>query len=169
MVDPAEGGTNSAVVQKPKKSNRFLFLCGGLGFVILAVVGAIFLFAPGLTSQEAAEKGRTEGKKEPQKGIQGHIYSMEPFLVNLADTDVARYLKVRIDLESTAQKPSEEYGKRLPQLRDAILTVLSNKRYPEIFDSEGKNKLKEEIISKLNQALSQFKVRTIYFTEFVVQ
>jgi flagellar FliL protein len=94
---------------------------------------------------------------------------MEPFLVNLADPDQGRYLKVKIVIESTEKKPDEEYQQRLPELRDSVLTVLSTKRYQDIFDSEGKKKLKEEIISKLNQLVSHFRVKTIYFTEFVVQ
>ena len=169
MVDQAEGGPETISVQKPKKTKKFFFAGAGLILVILAVVGGIFLFSPGLVSKEVAKTGQTDGPQEPEKGIHGHIYSLEPFLVNLADSDVPRYLKIRIDLETIAKKPSEEYVKRLPQLRDAILTVLSSKKYLEIFDSEGKKKLKEEIVTKLNQALNQFKVKTIYFTEFVVQ
>jgi flagellar protein FliL len=49
------------------------------------------------------------------------------------------------------------------------LTVLSSKSYGEISDSEGKMKLREEIISKLNRLLRGFQVKTIYFTEFMIQ
>ncbi|MEI9475249.1 MAG: flagellar basal body-associated FliL family protein [Deltaproteobacteria bacterium] len=164
-----EGRTNEYPVPKSKKGNTFLFLGVGLFLVILAVIGGIFLFAPGLISKEAAEKGQGQGTGESTRGVHGHVYSMEPFLVNLADPDQGRYLKVKIDIESTEKKPNEEYQQRLSQLRDSVLTVLSTKRYQDIFDSEGKKKLKEEIISKLNQLVSHFKVKTIYFIEFVVQ
>jgi flagellar basal body-associated protein FliL len=148
---------NELGIQKPKKGNMLLFLGAGSLIGVLAVVAGIFFFAPGLVSDEDAGRG------------QGHVYSMEPFLVNLAAPDQVRYLKVRIDIESTEKKPNEEYQQRVSQLRDSVLTVLSTKRYQDIFDSEGKKKLKEEIISKLNPLVSHFKVKTIYFTEFVVQ
>ena len=84
-----ESGLSEFGVQKPKKGNTFLFLGVGSLIGILAVVGGIFLFAPGFISQDEAGWG------------QGHIYSMDPFLVNLAVPDQVRYLKVRIAIEST--------------------------------------------------------------------
>jgi flagellar basal body-associated protein FliL len=161
MADDAKDGRIESLmsefsIQEPRKGNMFLLLGIGSLLGVLAVVVGIFLFAPGLISEEGA------------KG-QGHVYSMEPFLVNLAVPDQVRYLKVKIAIESTERKPDEEYQQRLSQLRDSILTVLSAKRYQDIFDSEGKRKLKEEIISKLNPLVSHFKVKAVYFTEFVVQ
>jgi flagellar FliL protein len=164
-----EGGVKDPSDAKPKKKKSLLFIGAGLFLVIIAAVGGVFLFAPGLISKGSAEKGQGEGAGESTKGAHGHVYTMDPFLVNLADPDQGRYLKVKIDIESTEKKPNEEYQQRLSQLRDNILTVLSGKRYQDIFDSEGKRKLKEEIISRLNPLVSHFKVKTIYFTEFVVQ
>jgi flagellar FliL protein len=94
---------------------------------------------------------------------------MDPFVVNLADQGRPKYLKIRMSIESQEMKVNEEYGKRLPQLRDMILTVLSSKSYGEISDSEGKMKLREEIITKLNRLLRTFQVKTLYFTEFMIQ
>jgi flagellar FliL protein len=94
---------------------------------------------------------------------------MEPFIANLADSNQPRYLKIRISLESKEIKVNEEYEKRLPQLRDMILTLLSSKSYKDISDSEGKNRLREEITSRLNQLLSSFQVKAVYFTEFMIQ
>jgi flagellar FliL protein len=94
---------------------------------------------------------------------------MEPFLVNLMDPAQLRYLKITLHVESNQEKPNEEYEKRLPQLRDAILIILSSKNYKDIMDSEGKTSLREEIKTKMNQLLVDLKVQNIYFTEFVVQ
>jgi flagellar FliL protein len=94
---------------------------------------------------------------------------MEPFIVNLMDTEPARYLKIKIDMESHEAKVNEEFEKRIPQLRDGILTILSSKTYKEIYDSEGKKKLKDEMILKVNQLLGNPGVKAIYITDFVVQ
>ncbi len=101
--------------------------------------------------------------------IHGSMYKMEPFLVNLADPGQLRYLKITLHVESNQEKISEEYEKRVPQIRDAILIILSGKCYKDIMNSEGKTVLREEIKGKLNQLLTSFKVQNIYFTEFVVQ
>jgi flagellar FliL protein len=107
-------------------------------------------------------------KKSPSTG-QGYIYKMEPFLVNLMDPGQLRYLKITLHVETNQEKVEEEYEKRLPQLRDAILTILSSKNYNDIMNSEGKNALREEIKGRMNQLLVRVKVQNIYFTEFVVQ
>jgi flagellar basal body-associated protein FliL len=36
-------------------------------------------------------------------------------------------------------------------------------------DSAGKAKLRNEIAARLNQLLTTFQVRTVYFSEFVIQ
>ncbi len=121
------------------------------------------------SSEEAAQKSSEDDTQKAAKKVRGHIYKTEGFLVNLADVDRPKYLKLKINIESNESKPNEEYEKRMPQLRDAVLTIISNKRQKDIFDSEGKQKLREEMITQLNQLLQGFKVQTIYFTEFMIQ
>ena len=62
-----------------------------------------------------------------------------------------------------------EVNQRMPQIKDAILLLLSNKTYSELSDLQGKIQLRAELINKLNGILQQGKVKRIYFTEFVVQ
>jgi flagellar FliL protein len=177
MADPsldiAPGKKEEELVPpKPKKSRKLLVVGVIFIFLIGAAVGAVIFLAPGVIPDSlnlGGIKGAGKKEKEPEKKEQGYIYSMEPFIVNLADQDRPRYLKVRVSIESQEMKPNEEYEKRLPQLRDMILTVLSSKSYKEISDSEGKKKLREELILKLNQLLQRFQVKTVYFTEFMIQ
>ncbi|RLB21216.1 MAG: flagellar basal body protein FliL, partial [Deltaproteobacteria bacterium] len=62
-----------------------------------------------------------------------------------------------------------EMDKRLPQLRDAILTLLSSKTFKDIGDLSGKYQLRAEILATLNRYLKTGKVNNVYFTEFIVQ
>ena len=160
------------VLPNPKKSRKWLAVILGFIFLIGAGIGGVIFLAPGVIPNPLNFwVTNAEGKKEKdtERRSQGYIYSMDPFIVNLADQGRPRYLKIKMSIESQEVKVNEEYEKRLPQLRDSILTVLSSKTYGEISDSEGKNKLREEIILKLNRLLRGFQVRTIYFTEFMIQ
>jgi flagellar FliL protein len=157
---------------KPKKINKWLIVILGLIFSGGAGIAAVIFFAPGAVPDSLdflGKKDSVKGQRETAKKSQGHIYNMEPFIVNLADPNQSRYLKIRISLESKEIKVNEEYEKRLPQLRDMILTLLSSKSYKDISDSEGKNRLREEITSRLNQLLSSYQVKAVYFTEFMIQ
>ncbi len=164
-------GSESESPKAKKGKKGLVILIGGLFFLILAAIGSIFFFAPSLIPagiNPFKEDASTQEKK-PEPAKHGHIYSLDSMIVNLADTEFPRYLKIKIDIESEEPKGNEEYVKRSPQLKDAILAILTSKTYPEISESKGKVKLKEEIVLKANQLFEKFKVKTIYFTEFVVQ
>lgn len=64
---------------------------------------------------------------------------------------------------------NEEMTQRMPIINDTLTTVLSSKTYEEIYTIAGKNTLKEEIITSLNEILPELHVIAVYFTEFVVQ
>lgn len=103
-----------------------------------------------------------------KKGI-GPIYPLNTFIVNLLGGRGKNYLKVKIDLELSNKAASSEIDKRLPQFRDAIITLLSSKSNGDINTPEGKFQLRAEIISTLNQYLSSGKIRDVYFTDFIIQ
>ena len=111
----------------------------------------------------------SESEKKPEKETRNFIYKMDPFIVNLSDSERMRYLKLKLEIESSEEKSNEEYEKRLPQLRDTVLSLLSSKTSKEIMGSDGKKKLRSEIAARLNQRLTTFQIETIYFAEFVIQ
>jgi flagellar FliL protein len=177
MADPSvdivpDRKEEELVPPKPRKFRKLLIVLILLIFLIGAAIGTVIFLAPGVIPDSLdfwGVKGAGKKEKETEKKSQGYIYGMDPFVVNLADQGRPRYLKIKISIESQEMKVNEEYGKRLPQLRDMILTVLASKSYGEISDSEGKMKLREEIITKLNRLLRTFQVKTVYFTEFMIQ
>jgi flagellar basal body-associated protein FliL len=100
---------------KPKMK-KWLIVFLGLILLIGSGIGGIILFAPGILPDSLDSlpvKGPAKEKREAAKKVQGHIYNMEPFIVNLADQNQPRYLKIRISLESKEVKVNEEYEKKV--------------------------------------------------------
>jgi flagellar protein FliL len=60
---------------------------------------------------------------------------------------------------------------REPMIKDAIIRVLSSKKVEELLTSDGKEKLKEELVEAINEAigLEESPIVNIYFTEFIIQ
>ena len=60
---------------------------------------------------------------------------------------------------------------REPMLRDAIIRALSSRRPEEVLTQDGKERLKEELIETINEAiaLDEPAVQQIYFSEFIIQ
>jgi flagellar FliL protein len=160
----------------PQKSSlkKWLIL-GGLVFILLtAGGGAAVFFLPEYMPEplnffeHKPAKGSQAHKKPPEEE-RGHIYSIDPFIVNLADAEDNHYLKIRINLESKKPEPNEEFAKKLPLIKDTILTILSQKKSEELFHSSGKEKLKAEMMRLVNPNLAELKIKAVYFTEFVIQ
>ena len=118
------------------------------------------------TKEQQAEKIFEEIKATENVGV---MFDLGTFVVNLADPDIVRYLKVSVVLELKDQKVQAEAQKRLPEIKDAITTLLMTKRSSEIRTPEGIEFLKEEIAKRVNAILPLGGVKNVYFTEFIIQ
>jgi len=116
--------------------------------------------------EKKAEKIVEEIKNVEELGIQ---FDVGTFIVNLQDRDADRYLKISLVLEVQDEKIKMELEKRLPQIKDAITTLLFTKSSKELKTAEGIEELKEEIIKRINAILPIGGVKNVYFTDFVIQ
>jgi flagellar FliL protein len=89
--------------------------------------------------------------------------------VNVTGDGYNRFLKLRLELEANDAQLKDELDARLPQVRDAMIVLLSSKQLSDITDFEGKALLKEDILERLNDLLDTGSVQSVLFTEFVVQ
>lgn len=145
-----------------------------LAVVLVLIVGAMgggfYMMWSKLSSLETAQVGDEETEvEEAETEAIGAIFPLDTFIVNLADDSGKRYLRVTMNLELKVAEMEAELNKRLPQIRDVILTVLPTKKFEDIRTVDGKLGLRNEIMARLNQLLSEEGVSNIYFTEFVIQ
>lgn len=185
----AEGG-KAPVVATPGMSMKMviiiivvvstLLLAGGGAFLMFKLMGGGHGGEEAKSETGAAkEESRSEAEKKPAaaeaksgaaKAAQpGLIFDVEPFIVNLADMAEVRYLKLTVKLELDSQEASAELTGRMPQVRDTILVLLTSKDSASIRSTQGKFQLRDEITQRINSIIPKPSVRTVYFTEFVVQ
>jgi len=135
-----------------------------IGVSLLVVLGALagggaFLYG----------KFMGERKTAAVQPAVGTFWPMDPFIVNLIDNNGERFLKVILQLEVNDPTAVSELEAFKPKLRDNILDLLSVKSYKELIDLGGKQRLRDEIVMRLNSFLTRGKVVKVYFTEFVIQ
>jgi len=176
---PEEG----EVVEKKAKGNMVLIIVIVLLVLLLVGGGAAAFFllgshdeaatpggAPAAQNQEAT---KTDKKKSSKKSTDhlaiGPMYPMAQFVVNLLSESGNRFLKVAIDLELSDVKLQPEMDHKKSLIRDIIIRTFSSKTFEEISTLKGKDKLKDEVLEKINENLSDGQVKNIYFTDFVVQ
>jgi len=122
-------------------------------------------------TEDRQKKAKKNKKKDNVHG-DGATISFEPFLVNLADKEASRYVKTSIRLLVANKESAEAVAKGetlMPRLRDTILTLLSTKTAEEMTSNEGKERLKKEILEKVNEYLPEEGAQEVFFTDFVVQ
>jgi len=148
----------------------------GAGTLILGLVVTFVILK--FTSQEkhdtaqaapAPAKGNQPEAGNAKAATAGQMFDLEPFIVNLADAPEIRYLKLTMKLELENDGVPADVTARTPQLRDAILVLLSSKDSAALRTTQGKFQLREELTQRVNAALPKKFVRTVYFTEFVLQ
>ncbi len=152
-------------------SNKVMLLAIAVMLVVtIGLVAGFFMMWSKLSDMNtpAQEVADTE-TDESQKVQLGPLFSLDTFIVNLADSERNRYLRVTMDLELMAETDMNKLSERLPQIRDRILMILPSKRFEDIASMEGKTALRDEIIGKLNGLFPSEVISNIFFTEFVVQ
>lgn len=167
--------------EKDKKGKSFLLIIIIVVLVLLLIVGGLIAFL--VLSDDSAEQPMSQqqqvatqkapmmqpGKRSVDFINMGQIYPLDPFIVNLLSENGSRFLKTKIDLEQSTEVLSAELDKKKALLRDIIIRTLSSKTYEEISTAKGKDRLKDEIVGRLNEVLSDGYIKNIFFTDFVVQ
>lgn len=141
---------------------------------------------------ETEQAGDEEGDEEKQEGV---LLDLGEFILNLADVSARRYLKVGVAIElskteaeiaamSAPQKASghgeaapdpsaaiiAEFDRYKPAIRDAVISVLSNKTSDELSSPTGKEIAKEEILEMVNGIFEgQREVMRVSFGQFIIQ
>ena len=126
------------------------------------IVGGLYFFS----HKGGAEKKDVEKKAAP---LVGPLWSLEPFIVNLADNPGDRILKVAIQLELSDPTVTAAMDVLKPKIKDNLLDLLSEKTYADLVEPSGKQRLRDEIVVRLNSFLTKGKVLKVYFTEFIIQ
>lgn len=100
--------------------------------------------------------------------------SLDETIINLADTDTQRYVKVKVSFgydstnsKLTAEVTSTDADKK-PIFADSVISILRNKKSTDL---TGKNldSIKQEILNAVNPYLKNGKFSNVYFDELVVQ
>jgi flagellar protein FliL len=165
------------VPEAPAKSG------GGAGKMILIVLIVLLSNAAGagvtwfLVGRQAVQAQPHAEGEEAKEDIadmleKGAVVPLEPFVVNLADVDAARYLRIKVSLmvddKTKIGEVNENQALQL-KVRDVILQTLTKKTSQDLINDEGKNHLRQEIQEQVQHFFKEPKLMDVMFTEFVIQ
>jgi flagellar basal body-associated protein FliL len=112
-----------------------------------------------------------EGKDDEHEALEGEemigaIVPMETFLANLSG---GKYIRLQLQAELETPDVPRRFYSRLVPMRDEIIAYLTEQTAESLETSPGKDKLKTKVREIMNRNLRREDVRSIYFTQFVIQ
>lgn len=158
-----------------KKGKLFIIIIAVVVLVLAAVsVAAVFF----LTSKSSAQKKATSTQGEAADAEDGKhedespIYEkLDQLTVNLSDQQ--SYLQADVQLILADTKIQEKLKLHMPEVRDALIRLLSSKTAEELAQADGKAKLAEEVQKSVNDVLEVKKsskgVKKVLFVNFIIQ
>ncbi len=167
---------NKAGAQKTKRSlwkvlllaiNILLFL-SGLAFFLITKLGMLQNVTPGEAKEEPRPIPKVEHKVLSSK-LPLVAVPLQPFIVNLSGDNGRHYLRLTIQAQVWGEETKTEIEKRIAEIQNQIIFLLSSKSFADIGTVQGKYQLQEEIKKTLNEVIGQAAVEKIFFTEFIVQ
>jgi len=152
-ITPASDGDKKS----PPKSKRLLYMLAAL---VVAAAGIYVWFHAHASTSSAPSAAAAAETTLP----------LETFVVNLNGAGQRAYLRVGITLGLS--RPLPHNANREPPvalLRDAILSVLASAQPEQLLTSDGKQKLKTDLLNALQERAPELGIENVYFTEFLVQ
>ncbi|WXR61790.1 flagellar basal body-associated FliL family protein [Peptostreptococcaceae bacterium AGR-M142] len=134
--------------------------------MMVSVVGlliAILIF--GGTLYFSVFKGN--GDDSAKKNIKTYTYEAGEFATNIGGT--RNFFKGKITIETTDKKMPEKLTEENVLVRDSIIGILISQDPKEIVSKEGMDKLKKDIVNKLNEKFETDSILQIYFSDYVIQ
>ena len=155
--------TAPATAPAPKAGKSHVMLIVVVALVVSSGVGAgAFWYA---------RRSAPVVEKREHAGDRG-VVTFEPFVVNLADANASRFLRISIQLVVRDEEEAERIQKKpalLMGARSAILEALTTQTSEALVTQAGKAALKKAIAEHAGTVLEDTKVIDVLFSDFVVQ
>lgn len=76
-----------------------------------------------------------------------------PLIVNYGGEEKVKYVKAEISLRVEDAHSAEEVSHHMPLIRDTLIILLSSMTDEDLGSGEGKEKMREEALDKINEAI----------------
>ena len=152
-------------------SSKKLLILIILAVAVLAGGGgaAWFMLGSGEEETHAKEEKHEKASDDQHHDEPGPIVELDSFVLNLADREELRYLKMSIKLELDRPEEQTDFPAKVPAIRDALLVLLSSKESHLLRTTNGKRRIREEILTRVNRVMKKGKISNVFFTDFVIQ
>ena len=160
MSEETPKAAEEAVPKKPKAVIALLVLnLGAAGFTTFKVA----------TTEPVAAEPHDSHPAPITNEVVGPVVPILPFIVNLDEPGPSRYIKMTLQFELINHEAEEPFKKSEQLVRDMILSHLSGLKLKDTLGTTAKDKMRSDIMKKIEGIVGPNKVRRMFFQEFMVQ
>jgi flagellar FliL protein len=161
----------------PVKKGKGLVIGVVLLLLLIACGAGGYLFMgkkPAGHEAAADEHGAEAGHGDAAKSGSANYLPLDPaFVVNLNDTEAARFLQVQVEVMARDAKVLDAVKLHMPRIRNSLLLLFGQQRYQDISTREGKEALQKKVLEEVQKVMKDETgangVEAVYFTSFVMQ
>ena len=179
QTEKKEEGATEAPAPNSGSKKKLLIIIGAVVALLIAIgVPAVFMLKKSdsgtelLGADAAHEAGVVpeghddEDVLEEGEEALGAIFPLETFVVNLQG---GRFLRCQLQFEFETRDVPKRFFTKLVPVRDAVISILTKRDAEDVISEKGKNTLKSEVRETVNEILRKEEIKSVYFTQFVVQ
>lgn len=117
--------------------------------------------------KETKHDGNSEGSAD--QNTFGDTIDIPKMELNLGNPLENRFLRFGLSIEyHGGEDQKNALSRRMPQIRDVVITMISKKSRIELLSSNGKEAFRKQLKNSLNELLDK-PISNVYFTEFLVE
>ncbi len=154
-----------------KSGSKTIMIGAAVVFCLAAAAGGYFF--KGRQAITGSKKAAKSAPVQTGAALPAATLKLDSFLVNLADADHNSFLRIGITLgldKTLSTQGAESTGSvTIPEIRDAVLGVLTTWQSSELLAPSGKRALKAQLLKTLQERVPQLGVSGVYFTDFLIQ
>ena len=172
------GSEEGAPAAKPKAGRGKLVMIAAAAILVLGAGGGAAAYFMGLfSSAQSATAGVAQDAPadEHGDGAAGEppaivFVDMPDLIVNLqSDAARMRFLKLRVSLEVAGEPAAATVRQLMPRVMDSFQVYLRALTVEEVRGAAGMQRLKEELIARVNLAIEPTQVSAVLLKEMLVQ
>ncbi len=153
---------------KKKFSGKFLIMFVALPLLVLVGGGGGAAYFFGVFDSAPMVEGQEMAVVEPEKPK--FYYDLPEMLINLnSQKRSSQFLKLQVALEIADKDVTDSLEPQLPRILDTFQIYLRELRSEDLEGSAGVYRLKEELLKRINLAITPQKVDRVLFKEIIIQ
>jgi flagellar FliL protein len=167
-VETGAEGEGAVEAAAPPSGKKKIIMFAGIGVAFLLVASAGLYFT-GMLDRFIGHNKEAAADAPPPKPMV--FFDLPDFLVNLnsSGNKKSNFLKLSVSLQLENQEDTARVAAMMPRVIDNFQIYLRELRIEDLRGSDGIYRLREELLVRVNAAVSPVKVNEVLFKEMLVQ